>query len=77
MKIDKTQQNPKCRLSGDKYETVNHIISEVAQKDYKTRYDWVWKVIPWELSKRLRFDLISNCKHNPESVLENKTHKII
>ena len=27
-KIDKTQQNSKCRLCGDRDETINHIISE-------------------------------------------------
>ena len=39
---DKTQQNCKCRLCGDRNETINHIISEygiLAQKEYKTRYD--------------------------------------
>ena len=40
--IDKTQQNSKCRLCGDRDETINHIISEyskLAQKEYKTRQD--------------------------------------
>ena len=42
--IDKTQQNSKCRLCGDKNETINHIISEfskLVQKEFKTRHDWV------------------------------------
>ena len=41
-RIDKTQQNSKCRLCGDRDETINHIISEcsqLAQKEYKTRHD--------------------------------------
>ena len=36
-KIGKTQQNSKCRLCGDIYGTINHIIyeySKLAQKDY-------------------------------------------
>ena len=36
-RIDKTQQNSKCRLCGDKDETINHIISEcskLAEKEY-------------------------------------------
>ena len=36
-RIDKTQQNSKCRLCGDRDETINHIISEcgkLAQKEY-------------------------------------------
>ena len=45
---DKTQQNSKCRLCGDRDETINHIISEcskLAQREYKARHDWVGKVI--------------------------------
>ena len=47
-RIDKTHQNSNCRLCGDWDETINHIISEcskLAQKEYKTTYDWVGKVI--------------------------------
>ena len=43
-RIDKTQQSSKCRLCGDREKTINHIISEcskLAQKEYKTRHDWV------------------------------------
>ena len=39
-RINKMQQNNKCRLCGDRDETINHIISEcskIAQKEYKTR----------------------------------------
>ena len=53
-RIDKTQQNSKCRLCGDRDETINYIISEcskLVQKEYKTRHDWVGKVIHWERSK--------------------------
>ena len=48
-KIDNTQ-----RLCGDRYEMVDHIISECSkrvQKEYKTKHDRVAKVIYWELSK--------------------------
>ena len=41
-RIDKTQQNSKCWLCGNRDETINHIISEcskLAQKDYKARHD--------------------------------------
>ena len=51
-RIDKTQQNSKCRLCGDRDETINHIISEcskLAQREYKARHDWVGKVIHWEM----------------------------
>ena len=46
-RIDKTQQNSKCRLCHDRDETINHIISECsksAQKEYKTRHDWIWEM---------------------------------
>ena len=58
-RIDKTQQNCKYRLCSDRDETINHIISEcskLATKDYKTRHDWVDKVIHWELCKKFKFD---------------------
>ena len=48
-RIDKTQQKSKCRLFGDWDETINHIISEcskLAQKEYKTRHDWVGNKVP-------------------------------
>ena len=54
-RIAKTQQNSKCRLCGDRDETINHIISEcskLVQKEYKTRHDWVGKVIRREMCKK-------------------------
>ena len=51
-RIDKTQQNRKCRLRGDRGETINHIISEcskLAQREYKMRHNWVGKVIHSEM----------------------------
>ena len=44
-RIDKTQQNSKCRLCGDRDET-NHMISEcskLAKLEYKARHDSVGK----------------------------------
>ena len=73
-RIDKTQQNSKCRLCGDRDETINHIISEcskLAQKEYKTRHDWVNKVM---MCKKLKFDHTSKWyMYNSASVLENDT----
>ena len=54
MKTDNIHHNSKCRLCGDKDEMFNHIVSKCSkleQKEFKTRYDWVGKVIPWELCK--------------------------
>ena len=48
------------------------------QKVYKTRHNWVGKVIHWELCKKLKFYFTINWyMHKPESILENETHKII
>ena len=69
-----TQQNSKCWLCGDRDETINHIISEcskVAQKEYKTRHDW-------EVCKKFKFNHMNKWyMHNPVSVLENDTHKLL
>ena len=79
-RIDKTQQNSKCRLCGDRDETINHIISEcskLAQKEYKTRHDWIGKVIHWEICKKFKFDHTNKWYlHNPAPAPENDTHKL-
>ena len=58
----------------------NHIISErgkLAQKEYKTKHNWVGMVIHWELCKKFKFDHTNKWYINkPESVLENETHKL-
>ena len=73
----KTQQNSKCRLCGDRDETINHIISEcskLAQKEYKARHDWVGK----DMSQKFKFDHANKWyMHNLASVQENDTHKFL
>ena len=80
-RIDKTQQNSKCRLCGDRYETINHIINECSQlalPEYEARHDWVGKVIHWEMCKKFRFDHTNKWyMHNPVPLLENATHKLV
>ena len=79
-RIDQTQQNSICRSCGDWDETINHIISEcskLAHREYKTRYDWVGTVTHWKLCKKFNFDQKNKWyMPNPESVLENETHRI-
>ena len=79
-KIDISQQNTKCRLCGDRDEAINYIINEcskVAQKEYKTRHDWVGKVIHWELCKNVKFDYTKKWyMHNSESVQKKEMHKV-
>ena len=58
-KIDKMQQNSRCRLCNDRDELINHIIrecSKLVQREYKTRHSCVGKVIHWELCKKFKFD---------------------
>ena len=58
---------------------ISHIIndcSKLSQKEYKTRYDCVWKVIHWELCKKLQFEHTTKWYLlKPESILENETQK--
>ena len=62
-------------------ETINHIkneCSKLAPKEYKTRHDWVGKVIHWEMCKKLKFDHTNKWyMHNPAPVIENATHKLL
>ena len=63
-RINKTQPNSKCRLCGNRDETINHIVSEcskLAQKVYNTRHDWMGKVNPWEVCKKFKFDHTNKC----------------
>ena len=79
-RIDKTQQNSKCKLYGDRDETIKHIISEcskLAQNKYKTRHDWVSKMIHWEMCQKFKFDHKNKWyMHNPAPVQENNTQKL-
>ena len=68
-KTDKTQQNRKCWLCSDRDETINHVINEcskLAQKEHKTRHDWVGKGILWELCKKIDHTN-KRYMHNPAS----------
>ena len=57
------QQNSKCRLCGDRDETMNHMISEcskLAQKEYKTRHDWVIKLSTGRCERNLDLTIQRN-----------------
>ena len=68
-RIDKTQQNSKCRLYSDRDGTITHIISQcskLAREKYKTIHDWVGKVIHYERCKKFKFDHSNKWyTHNP------------
>ena len=47
-KIDKTSENPLCRMCGEKGETVQHIVCEckkLVQHEYKRRHNTVAKLV--------------------------------
>ena len=47
-KIDKSSENPLCRMCGEMGETVQHIMCErkkLAQREYKRRHDTVAKLV--------------------------------
>ena len=79
-RIDKMQQNSKCRLCSDRDEMINHIISECSKlaQEYKARRNWVGKVIHREMCKKFKFDHTNKWyMHNSAPVLENDTHKLL
>ena len=80
-RIDKTQQSSKCRVCGDRDETINHIESEcskLALKENKARHDWDDKVIHWEMCKKFKFDHTNKWYiHNKAPVQENDMHKLL
>ena len=79
-RINKTQQNRKCRLCGDRDETINHIISECSklEQDYEARHDWVSKVVHWEMCRKFQFDHANKWStQNPAPVRENDSHKLL
>ena len=79
-RIDKMQQKSKCRLCGDRDETINHIIIESSQlaQDYKSRHDLVGKDIHWEMCKKFKFEYTNKWyMHNSAPVLKDDTHKLL
>ena len=52
--------------------------SKLARKEYKTRHDWVGKVIHLELCKKMpSYHTTKWYMQNSESILENEIHKIL
>ena len=80
-KFNYLQKNNKWRLCCDNGKINYHIISiccKLSEKEYKNPFEWVKKIIHWELSQRLQFNHADKCcTHKPESVQENETPKIL
>ena len=78
-RMNKTQKS-KCSICGDRDETINHIneCSKLVQRENMSRHDCVRKVNHWKLSKKFKFEHANKWyTHNPESVQENETQKIL
>ena len=59
-RIDRTQEESKCRMCGRADETINHLLSEcskMAKKEYKRRHDWMGKRIHWDVFKKNRIQV--------------------
>ena len=81
MKIYNTQLNNYCRLCGERDETINPTVSEcikLSQKDYKSRNNWVGKMIHWKLCKSLNFnDSTKWYMLKKEFLQEDETHMVL
>ena len=80
-KIDKTSENPLCRMCGNKGETVQHLIcecSKLAQREYKRRHDNIAKLIHWKLCEKYGLERKEKWfEHCPEGAVENNDVKLI
>ena len=69
-KIDKSQEQTKCRMCSRADETITHIVSEcpkLAQREYKRRHDWVGRHIHWEIGIHVKSKWY---EHQSEAVIE-------
>ena len=79
--IDKTSENPLCRMCGERGETVQHIICEckkLAQREYKRRHDTVAKLVHWKLYEMHNLERNEKWyEHCPEGAVEDDDVKLI
>ena len=80
-KIDKTSENPLCRMCGERGETVQHIIYEckkLTQREYKRRHDTVAKLVHWKLCEKHNLERKEKWyEHCPEGAVEDDDVKLI
>ena len=80
-KIDKTSENPLCRMCGERGETVQHIICEckkLAQRECKRRHDTVAKLAHWKLCEKHNLERKGKWyEHCPDGVVEDDDAKLI
>ena len=77
----KIDNRSRWRVYGERDEAINHTIREcswLAQRVYRTRHDWVEKMIHWELCRGLNFDRATKwCVYRLESIRANKKHRFL
>ena len=80
-KIDGQEVSEKCRMCGERDESIIHLIAEYkkfAQKKCKQRHDNIARIVHLELCQE--FGLVGEVKwynHKPASVVENERIKIM
>lgn len=79
--IDKTRDNPLCRMCEAQAETVQHILCGcrvLANTDYLERHNRVGNIIHWALARKWGFETAPKYyQHEPKSVLDNDKIKIL
>ncbi|XP_062819964.1 uncharacterized protein LOC134294068 [Anolis carolinensis] len=80
-KIEKSADDPKCRLCKETDETIDHILScykKIAQTDYKQRHNYVAQMIHWNLCLKYHLPATKNWwDHKPAKVLKTEHAKIL
>ena len=80
-KIHGQDISPKCRLCGDKDETIDHILNgcpKLAQSEYKKRHDKVAAAVHWSMCKNYHIPCPDKWyNHQAEKVIENDEVKIL
>ena len=58
-KIEKSQEDPLCRVSRKVDESIDHIVSgcsKLAQKQYKRRHDNLGKIVHWKFARKCNLE---------------------
>ena len=80
-KIDKAQENSKCRMCGKAEDSVNHVLSKcskLAQKEYKRRHHWFGTKIHWDIRRKYGIEMKEKWyEHKPKIVMENDKSRIL
>ena len=79
-KINKTLENPLCRMCDERGETVQHICEckKLAQREYKRGHGTVAKLVHWKMREKHNLERKEKWyKHCPEGVVEDDDVKLV